>query len=212
MFAITLAAATLQTIMPPSPCLERPLAECVAHLKTMMQVDDSEATSDLARMNRTDINGKKIDSGKTLSMTYKYQGDNFGIHLLSFELDALNKVKMVSIDLKSDPESAHTLDEYEKTGLETAFKAVLSDTCWNNSTQEIYKFFENVVKPKTVHDKKTTSVDETGAASDYWAHTPVISYCGTKFHYSKLVQWKTEDITIDNPHGFSRMMTVMFEK
>lgn len=211
LIGLALLSAQASSAALASPCLGHPYAECISFLKSTLNVDDSEVAHTIADLNKVDVNGKRLRQTATLLLTFQYPG-KLSTQLVNLTLDAQNRVESMDASLASDPGAANTADEYDESGLLTVFRTALPDACWQGDKGALYRFFQNTVKPKIVHEKKTSSVSEVGARSSSSTNTPNIPFCGIKMSYGTLVAWDTEDITLENPHGFSGISTIVFER
>lgn len=192
-------------------CIGHSLPECLADLKSTLRVDESEITQQLSRASETDVNGRPLGGANLVTAAVYFTAgsapDDVIIHR-----DAAGMVSSVEISLPGNPQWAKTADEYAKTGLAAAFRAVLPSSCTAAGDLAAFKFFENVVKPTIETGKKDTTIDETHAETSRMSQSAALPYCGIKVRFSHLGGYDTDEISEYNDNGAYSFSTIDFSR
>ena len=194
---------------PAAPCLGQPYQACVASLRRVFTIDENDLSRQLEGMNKVDVNGRPLPGRKLIILSVSYPGQSVP-HVSTLDLDGEMHVKSMDISLPGDPGDANTAEEYEQTHMAEAMSAILPAAC-SADKLSLYKFFQNQVKPKIVHDGRDAHVGDTNASVNYFSHTPSIPYCGGHLKYTRLLGQDTDNITEDNPHGMGSIVSLDFE-
>lgn len=193
-------------------CIGHSLAECIAHMRSTLRVDEGELGQQLNRAAETDVNGKPLGGANLLTASAFYP-DSSSPDLVTFDRDATGNVTRVEVSLKGTPQFAHTAQEYSETGLSLAFRAVLPTSCAEAQNDlTVFRFFENSVKPTLRIGNKDTTIDETHASTDRMSQSAALPFCGVKVRYSHLSGYDTNDITENNEHGAYSFSTIEFSR
>jgi membrane-associated protease RseP (regulator of RpoE activity) len=192
-------------------CIGHSIPECVEHLKSTLRVDESEIAQQLSRASETDVNGKPL-GGASLVTAGVYFTDGSAPDDVIIHRDAVGIVSSVEVSLPGNPQWAKTADEYSKTGLAAAFRAVLPSSCTAAGDLAAFKFFENVVKRTMTTGKKDTTIDETHAETSRMSQSAALPYCGVKVRFSHLGGYDTNEISEHNDNGAYSFSTIDFSR
>lgn len=204
MITFVLLAAQVAIATPPrSQCIGHPVAECIAAAKAIYTFDDDQVANDIAALDRVDVNGAPLARRRSLNLFVKMSG-RYSDDLFGISLNKANVVTGVQVQIDGNPELARSQDEYDQTKLYDALSAVLPTSCWNDDRVALYRFFENSMKPKIVKGRRTI---EASGISYFDKSTPV-TLCGYHLTFISLLSESVDDVTLDNPHGVSRITTI----
>lgn len=203
---IALCAGKLQAQPAASPdqpaapgCVHNSIEYCLQVFRTGMSFDEASAQEQIDRANQKDINGKPLGM-RYLTLDGHINGvDGFAMAMLQIGKDG--NVESAHFSLPADPKNASTFDEYEKTGLFQALVMMAGVPCNGQQRPEIYRFFENTIKPKISRPQKLSELNEAHASTNYVSSAEGIPYCGAKLSYSQVLGSDTDNITLDNPTG-----------
>lgn len=205
--ALQVDASTLEKPTTTSPCLGQPIAACLDQIAINYQFNRDEIATSLARMDRRDVNGKLVTDQRHLTV-FAWKGSLDQSTLFSIDLTQTNIVSHMSLGLIRSPEFRSTEEDYDSSGLLEAMSLAFPQSCWNGSKTELYRWFENTVKPKIVREPEKTEFDQYGARTSLFRHSSWITYCGAQVKYSGSSGTDTDRITYDNPHGYSELFTI----
>ncbi len=192
-------------------CINKPLDVCLHNLEALYRISPYESIADQVRGNEAvDVNGQKVRK-KNLLIIEGYMEGWPQILTIDLEYTASRTVSYIGLTLPSDPSFAETSEDYAKTGLYEGIVLLLGSECQNIGRLDVYKFFQNSVKPKIIREGKTTEIHDTSAEISYFSKALNIPFCGRNFSYTHLVGYDTNDITIDNPHGAYVRTSISFQ-
>jgi hypothetical protein len=194
-------------------CLGSTLKNCLHVL--FDRFDFSNAKSLVDQMNRNDavdVNGKRVVEKRSLMAVGRLHGMKDS-QLVTLQIDYTDAgiVDGMDVGLPRDPALAKTDVEYRESGLYEAFGVVFGDTCASMDRMDLYRFFENNIKPKIGHDGKSVDISMDHVSEDYGSHADV-TYCGTRVEYTSGSGNDTNFVTLENPHGAYAMSSIRFSK
>ena len=168
-------------------CLGVRVEQCVAWLRATMQVDDSFLATALAQRHQVDVNGRPLGGG-LVTVNAKLPGrvDQFVI-LLHLRPDDI--VLRVESNLLINLIDARTEAVYDQSGFYDIVWRLLGQRCAGMNKLDLYRFFENTVKPRIRQEQKDL-------ASGLWgvhrlvSHAAGVPYCGAGFTYTNLTEWR----------------------
>lgn len=168
-------------------CLEVRLEQCVGWLRATMQVDESFLASALAQRHQVDVNGRPLGGGLvTVNAKLPDRVDQFVI-LLHLRPD--DTVLRVESNLLVNLIDARTEPVYDRSGFYDIVWRLLGRRCAGLNKLDLYRFFENAVKPRIRQEQKDL-------ASGLWglhrlvSHAAGAAYCGVSFTYTNLTEWR----------------------
>lgn len=133
-------------------CIGRDAHTCAASLAQVLAVGDSYKNPALLRQGRVDVNGNGLIDDIVLRgfLPNRAQpGPEDGMDMV-LKLDVQRRVGEMAILLRHDPTAARTAEEYDATGLYETVGTILHDRCPGLARLELYRFFENTVKPQAI--------------------------------------------------------------
>jgi hypothetical protein len=198
----------------PGGCINKELDGCISNLQAgfrILRKDDIAAQ--IKRNEEADVNGNRVRKQRRLSIAGNLDGWPALTDLQSVELEYTPQrvVEYAEISLLGDPSMANTTDEYTKTGIYEGMLLLLGSDCQTIERADVYKFFQNSVKPKIVRERKKTELHDTSAETQYFQKAIDIPFCGRKFGYTNIFGHDTNYITIENPHGVYHRAAVSFK-
>lgn len=190
-------------------CISKPLDACLRNLQVAFHLTGVNDIDRQLRANEAvDVNGKRVRERRQLNLTGNLDGWAENLQLAQVEYDKDKTVYYAEMSLPGEPSSANTEDEYAKSGLYEALVLLLGSDCPDMKRLEVYRFFQNDVKPKIVNEGRRTDYNDTGIDTHYFRKAVDIPLCGRKFSYTHLFGHDTERITLENEHGAYSMTTV----
>lgn len=206
-----IAAAAVSSVTPESPCIGQTLEVCVTAIKSRFSIDNEALNHFLAENAAVDVNGKPLSQLRTVHFgIWSGSRENSGMVFLTLSFD--NRVSSMSKSLKGFLHTARTQDEYDKTGIASAMAVIFDSSCWGADSVNLYKWFENDIKPTIVYDPVERNVSALGASESHYIHSPGIMFCGHNVRYSMTMGTDTNDITETNPHGSSFNSMIVVDK
>jgi hypothetical protein len=168
-------------------CLEVRLEQCVGWLRATMQVDESFLATALARRHQVDVNGRPLGGG-LVSVNAKLP-DRVDQFVILLHLRPDDTVLRVESNLLVNLIDARTEPVYDRSGFYDIVWRLLGRRCAGLNKLDLYRFFENAVKPRIRQEQKDL-------ASGLWglhrlvSHAAGVAYCGTSFTYTNLTEWR----------------------
>jgi hypothetical protein len=151
-------------------------------------VSDYWREATLFRKPGVDVNGKALPPPPVLLYAYLPSAEppepgtqrpmiKIGIHV-----DAEHRVRDMSVILPIDPMTQSTAEDYARTGLYEVLAAVGRPGCTNLQPIEVYRFFENEVKPqaRSMGERKDKTLTDTTITRSSAASA---TYCGRKLYF-----------------------------
>jgi hypothetical protein len=168
-------------------CLGVTAEECVRWLRATMVLDENFVAEAMARRHQVDVNGRPLGGGLvTVNGKLPQRVDQFVI-LLHLRPDDI--VRRVESNLLINLIEARTEPVYDQSGFYDIVWRVLGRRCAGLNKLELYRFFENAVKPRIRQEQHDLS-------SGLWglhrlvSHAAGVPYCGTTFGYTVLTEWR----------------------
>lgn len=195
-------------------CIGKALDTCLKNLHVGFHFDQfNHLAEDIRRNEAVDVNGHRLNQNPGLVISGNLVGfgkiSQSGSVFLRYTQDKI--VSSIEVSLPSDPALANTTEEYAKSGLYEGIVLLMGSECSAINRMEVYKFFQNTVKPHIINEGKKTEFHDTGVETSYTKEARDIPFCGKKFSYANQFGYNTEDITLNNPHGVSAITTISFE-
>jgi hypothetical protein len=172
----------------PGGCIGEHVFTCVASLSQRLTVSDYWREATLFRQPGVDVNGKPLPPPLVLLSAYlpaaapTEPGTKRPMIQIGIEADAERRVRNVSVLLPSDPMLQSTAADYARTGLYEVLAAVARPSCPNLQPLEVYRFFENEVKPqaRSIGERKDKTLTDTTITRSSVANA---TYCGRKLYF-----------------------------
>src|SRR5215204_971430 len=168
-------------------CLGVTAEECVRWLRATMVLDENFVAEAMARRHQVDVNGRPLGGGLvTVNGKLPQRVDQFVI-LLHLRPDDI--VRRVESNLLINLIDARTEPVYDQSGFYDIVWRLLGRRCAGLNKLELYRFFENAVKPRIRQEQQDLS-------SGLWglhrlvSHAAGVPYCGATFGYTVLTEWR----------------------
>lgn len=169
-------------------CLAVKAEACVDWLKSTMQLDEGFLAVAMARRHRVDVNGRPIGGAGILSLSGRLPGRIETI-LVVLRLAPDDTVTGAEASLLRNLAATQTEAEYDQSGLYELAARLLGRRCPSLVKLELYRFFENSVKPRIVKERQDLSSGLEGLHR-LILHSPPLPYCGASFTYSQQIEWR----------------------
>ncbi len=181
-------AATIAASPADGPgCLGVTAEECVRWLRATMRLDEGFLAASMARRHQTDVNGKPLGGGLvTVNGNIPGRVEPFVI-LLHLRPDDI--VQRVESNLLLNLIAAHTEEAYDQSALYDVVWRLLGRRCPRISKLDLYRFFENSVKPRIREEQQDVSSAVSGRHR-LVSHAAGVPYCGALFGYTSLLEWR----------------------
>lgn len=169
-------------------CLGVKVEACVAWLRATMTLNEQFLASSMARRHQTDVNGRPLGGGLvTVDAMLPGQTDLFVI-LLHLRPD--DTVRSAESNLLSNLIAADTEPLYDSSAFYEIVWRLLGRRCPGISRIDLYRFFENSVKPRITHQRQDFSGGLTGLHR-VLSHAAGVPYCGgALLAYTNLLEWR----------------------
>jgi hypothetical protein len=168
-------------------CLGVLAEECVRWLRATMTLDENFLANAMAHRHDTDVNGRPIGGGLvTVYAKLPGQLDSFVI-LLYLRPD--DTVLRVESNLRRSLNDARTEQAYDQSALYEIVSRLLGRRCPGISKLDLYRFFENSVKPRIKAERQDFSGGFSGLHRQL-SHASGAPYCGVTFGYTDLLEWR----------------------
>ena len=167
-------------------CLGVALAECVGWLRATMTLDEGLLADSLARRNQVDVNGRPLGAGLVVvNGSLPERPEQFVILL---RLGPGGIVTRAESNLTIRLTDARTEGDYDRSGLYPIVSRLLGRRCAVVKL-DLYRFFENAVKPRIRQEQEDLSKGLWGVHRLVW-HAAGVPYCGVSFGYTGLTEWR----------------------
>jgi hypothetical protein len=168
-------------------CLGVRVEQCLGWLRATMQVDESFLANALAERHQVDVNGRPVGGGLvTVNAKLPDRVDQFVIllHLRPDDMVARIESNLLInlIDARSEP-------VYDQSGFYDIVWRLLGRRCAGLQKLDLYRFFENAVKPRIRQEQKDLARGLWGLHR-LISHAAGVPYCGTSFSYTNLTEWR----------------------
>jgi hypothetical protein len=164
-------------------CLGVTVAECVAWLRVTMTLDENF----LARRHEVDVNGQPLGSGLVV-VNGRLAGQPEQLVLL-LRLGPGDTVRRVEANLRVRLTDARTEAVYDQSGLYEIVWRVLGRRCPGIAKLDLYRFFENSVKPRIRQEQQDLAKGLWGVHR-LISHAAGVPYCGVSFGYTGMTEWR----------------------
>src|SRR5438270_3796090 len=155
-------------------CLGVTAEICVRWLQATMALDEGFIAAAMARRHRVDVNGRPLDGG-LITLTGRVPGRLEPIVLL-VHLRPDDTVRSVEASLPANLIMARTEDVYDQSGLYEIVARLLGRRCPGLARLDLYRFFENIVKPRLVARRQDVSAGLFGLHK-LTSRAADLSYC-----------------------------------
>lgn len=173
-------------------CLGVTAEECVRWLRATMTLDEGFLAASMARRHQTDVNGKPLGGGLvTVNGNLPGRIEPFVILL---HLTPDDTVRRVESNLLGTLNNAHTAEAYDRSALYDIVWRLLGRRCPGIAKLDLYRFFENSVKPRIRDEQQDISSGLSGSGLSgrhrLISHAAGVLYCGVTFGYTSLLEWR----------------------
>ena len=168
-------------------CLGVTVAECVAWLRTTMTLDENFLAQAMARRHEVDVNGQPLGSG--LVVVNGRLPRAAGPVRPSHPSRAGRHGRRVESNLAIRLTDARTEAVYDQSGFYEIVWRVLGRRCPGIAKLDLYRFFENSVKPRIRQEQQDLSKGLWGVHR-LISHAAGVPYCGVSFGYTGLTEWR----------------------
>ena len=183
------SASAQQTVADPAQgpgCLGTPLTACIAWLRASMQLDEGRIASALSRSHWTDVNGKPFGAG-LVDLSGRLPGRT-QTQIMLLRLAPDNTVASVEASLLGDLIPARAAEAYDQSGVYDIVVRILGRRCPSLTRLDLYRFIENVVKPRIKTDRRDLSAGLLGRHRQT-ARAADLPYCGAHLTYTTYIEW-----------------------
>ena len=168
-------------------CLGVTVVECVAWLRTTMALDENLLAQAMARRHEVDVNGQPLGSG--LIIVNGKLPERPELFVLLLRLGSGDTVRRVEANLTVRLTDARTEAVYDQSGFYGIVWRVLGRRCPGIAKLDLYRFFENSVKPRIRQEQQDLSKGLWGMHR-LISHTAGVPYCGVSFGYTGMTEWR----------------------
>jgi hypothetical protein len=168
-------------------CLGVPVMECVAWLRATMTLDENNLAQAMARRHEVDVNGQPLGSGVVIVNGRLPERSEQVVLLL--HLGPGDTVRRVEANLTVRLTDARTEAIYDQSGFYGIVWRVLGRRCPAIAKLDLYRFFENSVKPRIRQEQQDLSKGLWGMHR-LISHVAGVPYCGVSFGYTGMTEWR----------------------
>lgn len=188
-------------------CLGVPVVECVAWLRATMALDENSLAQAMARRHEVDVNGRPLGSG--LVVLYGRLPERPEQFVLLLRLGPSDTVKRVEANLTVRLTDARTETVYDQSGFYGIVWRVLGRRCPGIAKLDLYRFFENSVKPRIRQEQQDFSKGLWGRHR-LISHAAGVPYCGVSFGYTGMTEWRGSS-DIESGRNFTEFAFIELE-
>lgn len=167
-------------------CLGVPAERCVAWLRATMNLDEGFIAAAMARRHRVDVNGKPL-GGDLVTLSGKLPG-HLEPMLIVLRLAPGDTVISAEASLLQNLAAARTEQDYDRSALYDMASRLLGRRCPGLVKLDLYRFFENSVKPRIATQRQDLSAGLNGLHR-LTLHSALLPYCGANFTYTQQIEW-----------------------
>jgi hypothetical protein len=167
-------------------CLGVSAETCVRWLQATMSLDEGFIAAAMARRHRVDVNGRPLDGG-LVTLTGRVPG-RLEPTVILIHLRPDDTVKSVEASLAANLIGARTENVYDQSGLYEIVARLLGRRCPGLARLDLYRFFENAVKPRIVAQRQDVSAGLFGLHK-LTSRAADVPYCGASFSYTNYTEW-----------------------
>jgi len=169
-------------------CLGVTAGECVRWLRATMVLDENMVAQSMARRHQTDVNGKPLGSG--LVTVYGRLPERMDQFVILLHLRPDDTVRRVESNLLYNLIEARTEPVYDRSGFYDIVWRLVGRRCPGISKLELYRFFDNSVKPRLTHQREDFSSGLSGL-HQVTSHVAAVPYCGgVTMGYTNVLKWR----------------------
>jgi hypothetical protein len=191
LFGLTTAGMTPALAADPGDgpgCLGVAVEVCVGWLRATMKVDERFLAPSMARRHQTDVNGRPLGGG-LVTVNAELPGHN-DVFVILLHLRPDDTVRGVDSNLLYGLVAATTAAEYDRSGLYEVVRRVLGRRCPGLAKSDLYRFFENSVKPRIAHQRQDLSSGLNGLHR-ILSYSGGVPFCGgITFSYTNKLEWR----------------------
>jgi hypothetical protein len=179
-------------------CLHQDVRTCIEAARRFMTLRGDPEKQLRERSQNVDVNGRRI-GGNRILLDGTRSPDN-QLVTLDLTLTPSDTVSDIIATTSSNVATARTVAEYDKTGIYEEIAFLFGDVCAGDRMQ-LYKFFENNIKPRLSKLKRNVAIGDTNASTTYSQSAKGISFCGSKLSFFKQQGYDTNGISLENTNG-----------
>ena len=168
-------------------CIGVPLDQCLTWLRATMVLNERFVAESMARRHQPDVNGRPLDGGVVAVDGLLPERPDAFVILLHLQPD--DTVRSTEASLLHNPITARTEAVYDSTALYPLAWRLLGRRCPSLGKLELYRFFENQVKPRIAHRRIDFSSGLSGLHRIYSYAAPV-PFCGVHFSFTNRLEWR----------------------
>lgn len=168
-------------------CLGVRAEECVRWLRATMVLDENFLAEAMAKRHQVDVNGRPLKGLVVVNARLPQQPPDEFVILLHLRPD--DSVSRVEANLLVSLLEANTEPLYDRSKLYELVWRLLGRRCAGLAKLELYRFFENAVKPRLVQQRE----DHTGGLYGLhriYSRAVGVPYCGVAFTYNDRIEWR----------------------
>src|SRR4051794_31328562 len=136
-------------------CLGVAVGDCVGWLRATMVLNENAVADSMARRHQTDVNGKPLGGG--LVTIYGRLPERMDQFVILLHLRPDDTVRGVESNLLYSLIEARTEAVYDRSGFYDIVWRLIGRRCPGIGKLELYRFFENSVKPRLTHQRQDFS-------------------------------------------------------
>lgn len=167
-------------------CLGVPVAACVKWLQSTMKLDEGFIAAAMARRQRVDVNGKPL-GGDLMTLSGKLPG-HLEPMLMVLHIAPDDTVKSAEASLLQNLVAARTEQDYDRSALYDIAARLLGRRCPGLAKLDLYRFFENTVKPRIATQRRDVSAGLNGLHR-LIMQSAALPYCSASFTYKQQIEW-----------------------
>ena len=169
-------------------CIGVMVEECVRWLRATMTIDGDFLVGAMAHRHDMDVNGRPIGGG-LVSVYAQLPGELYNFVIL-LHLRPDDTVQRVESNLLHDLLTTGTERFYDQSKVYDIVWRLLGRRCPGISKIDLYRFFENLVKPRITRQRQDLSSGINGLHR-IWSRATGVPYCGgVTFAYTHLLEWR----------------------
>ena len=168
-------------------CLGVMAEECVRWLRATMTLDENFLTGAMAHRHDTDVNGRPIGGG--LVTIYAKLPGRLEAFVILLHLRPDDTVQGVESNLLTNLIDVRTERLYDQSALYEIASRLLGRRCPGINKLDLYRFFENSVKPRIKQEQQDFAGSLNGLHR-LISHAAGVPYCGVTFGYTSLLEWR----------------------
>jgi len=169
-------------------CIGVKVEDCVRWLRATMTIDENFLVGAMAHRHEADVNGRPVGGG-FVSVYAQLPGELYNFVIL-LHLRPDDRVQRVESNLLHDLLTTGTERLYDQSKVYDIVWRLLGRRCPGINKIDLYRFFENSVKPRITHQRQDLSSGINGLHRIV-SHAAGVPYCGdVTFAYTHLLEWR----------------------